>query len=324
VAHARTARDDSLAKPAWSDYHRLFVPSTDRTLPPEHVVHFYDRDQALWRTVADFAATGLGAGDRVLLVVTAAHRAAIELLIQSPGGSPLPGARKGDLVWVDADQVLDAMLAAEAGPVEYFRRALEDLLADSSIPQRMFGEVVALLASRGLLDAAIEIEALGEALARTGVPVLCAYDLRQLPREEDQARVSQVHDRRLDAPPDGPTILLADDYDDARDLYRDLLQMQGFRVVTAADGVQAIERARETRPAAILLDILMPRLNGLDVVKTLKQDPQLAHVPIVALTAHAQADECELFLAAGFDAVLTKPLLPERLIDTLRDMLTRA
>lgn len=98
---------------------------------------------------------------------------------------------------------------------------------------------------------------------------------------------------------DRPLVLLADDYDDARDLYRAYLEMHGFRVVTAADGPAALERAREATPAAIFLDIGMPRMSGLEVARAIKADPRLAGVPVVALSAHPWAPSAICSWPAG-------------------------
>jgi CheY-like chemotaxis protein len=236
------------------------------------------------------------------------------------GGS---GAER-QMIWIDADALLDRLAVAGGGTVDRFRTAVEQALGTPSGSYRVFGELVALLAARGMLDEALEIESLGHALAASGVPVLCAYDLRQLDGGDARARVAGAHHCAIDMTAGtGPLVLLADDFDDARELYREYLQMQGFTVVTAVDGIDAVERARETRPAAILLDIRMPRLSGIDAMKVMKADPALAGVPIVALTAHALGEEREMFLAAGFDAVLAKPCLPDTLADTVRTFIGR-
>lgn len=121
----------------------------------------------------------------------------------------------------------------------------------------------------------------------------------------------------------GAVLLLADDYADARELYGDYLQLLGYEVVTAADGLEAVEQARLRRPAVILLDIRMPRMSGIEAMQVLKADPGFAGVPIVALTAHAYHTERDMFLAQGFDAVVAKPCLPEDLAQAVESLLAR-
>jgi CheY-like chemotaxis protein len=124
-------------------------------------------------------------------------------------------------------------------------------------------------------------------------------------------------------PPDD-IILLVDDFVDGLDLYTEWLTFKGYRVVTAADGASAIARARENRPALILMDIRMPVMTGREAAKVLRSDPTLATVPLVALTAHALQEEREELLATGFDAVLSKPVLPDALVAAIDDILRRS
>src|SRR5678816_2803598 len=100
-------------------------------------------------------------------------------------------------------------------------------------------------------------------------------------------------------------VLLVDDFDDALDIYSTYLQHQGLRVICAENGLRAIELARERRPDLILMDLRMPEMSGTAAMQTLREDPSFAAVPIVALTAHALAEERSLAFAAGFDAVIS-------------------
>jgi two-component system, cell cycle response regulator DivK len=127
----------------------------------------------------------------------------------------------------------------------------------------------------------------------------------------------------MTSPPDD-IILLVDDFADGLDMYTEWLTYKGYRVVTAADGAEAIARARENRPALILMDIRMPVMTGREAAKVLRSDPTLATVPLVALTAHALQEEREELLATGFDAVLSKPVLPDELIAAIDDIFRRS
>jgi CheY-like chemotaxis protein len=109
-------------------------------------------------------------------------------------------------------------------------------------------------------------------------------------------------------------ILLVDDVEDARDIYSTYLTFKGYHVVCAANGDEALARAREHRPDLILMDLRMPGLTGTQAMRALRADDQFRSVPIVALTALALDDDRREALRAGFDAVITKPCLPDELL----------
>jgi CheY-like chemotaxis protein len=118
-----------------------------------------------------------------------------------------------------------------------------------------------------------------------------------------------------------PLVLLADDFVDACVMYAEYLRYHDFDVITVGDGLAAVNAAREHQPDIILLDVRMPVMTGLEALRVLRQDPQFAGVPVVALTAQALADERDNALRAGFDAFISKPLLPSQLIEQLRVLL---
>lgn len=122
-------------------------------------------------------------------------------------------------------------------------------------------------------------------------------------------------------------ILLVDDFADAREMYAEYLAFHGFRVVTAGSAAEALTAARlPDRPTLILMDLRMAEVDGTAAMQRLRTDPTLADVPIIAFTAHAFADESEAALLNGFDAVITKPCLPDELIRRMEPFLaeTRA
>lgn len=118
-----------------------------------------------------------------------------------------------------------------------------------------------------------------------------------------------------------PLILLAEDFEDARDLYRDYLEFSGFSVETATNGREAIARAIELQPDLILMDASMPVLDGWQATQVLKEDAATRHIPVVALTAHAFDDARQQAKAVGCDAFITKPCLPNDLVDQVRSTL---
>jgi CheY-like chemotaxis protein len=121
-----------------------------------------------------------------------------------------------------------------------------------------------------------------------------------------------------------PLVLLAEDFEDARDLYRDYLEFSGFRVQTAGNGREAIEQAVTLQPDLILMDASMPVLDGWQATRELKANPATQHIPILALTAHAFEHAREQASAVGCDGFVTKPCLPDDLVARVRATLARS
>jgi two-component system cell cycle response regulator DivK len=117
------------------------------------------------------------------------------------------------------------------------------------------------------------------------------------------------------------TILLVEDNEDNRAIYRTILAYGGFTVIEAVDGEEAIERARSDLPSLILMDISIPKIDGWQVTRTLKLDPSTMHIPIIALTAHALASDREQAVEAGCDGYLAKPVEPRRVLEEVRRFL---
>jgi CheY-like chemotaxis protein len=115
-----------------------------------------------------------------------------------------------------------------------------------------------------------------------------------------------------------PLVLLAEDFEDARELYRDYLEFSGFTVKTVTNGREAIDQAIALRPDLILMDASMPVLDGWQATKALKGNPDTRHIPILALTAHAFDDARQEAKEAGCDGFVTKPCLPDDLVARVR------
>lgn len=114
-----------------------------------------------------------------------------------------------------------------------------------------------------------------------------------------------------------PNILLVEDFEDAREMYRDYLEFSGFRVHTARDGHEAVAQARALKPDMILMDLSLPGMDGWEATRVLKNDPSTRHLLIVALSAHALAPDGERARAAGCDGFIAKPCLPCDLVDQM-------
>ena len=117
------------------------------------------------------------------------------------------------------------------------------------------------------------------------------------------------------------TILLVDDYPDAVDVLALYLRGEGFDVLTASDGEEALAQARQCRPDLIVMDLEMPVLSGYEVATRLKAVKDTAEIPLIAATGHSQTEQLEEAIAAGFNAVLVKPCDPDQLVREIRRLL---
>jgi CheY-like chemotaxis protein len=120
-----------------------------------------------------------------------------------------------------------------------------------------------------------------------------------------------------------PLILCADDDSDILALLALRLERAGFRVAQAADGEEALALARELRPSVAVLDVMMPRLTGTEVLKALRDDPATRDLRVILLSARAQQSDFDRGLAAGADAYLAKPFQATELIDLVQSLLAR-
>jgi two-component system, cell cycle response regulator DivK len=119
-------------------------------------------------------------------------------------------------------------------------------------------------------------------------------------------------------------ILLVEDNEMNRDMLSRRLARRGFDVVIAVDGQEGVEMARSETPELILLDMSLPVIDGWEVAKLLKGDARTAAIPIIALTAHAMADDRDRALGAGCDDYDTKPVELPRLLEKMDGLLGRA
>ncbi|MGB3067962.1 MAG: response regulator [Ottowia sp.] len=108
-------------------------------------------------------------------------------------------------------------------------------------------------------------------------------------------------------------ILLVEDNDMNRDMLTRRLTRRGYAVVAAVDGLAAVEAAFQEQPDVVLMDMGLPVLDGWEATRRIKADPRTSSIPVIALTAHAMADDRERALAAGCDDFDTKPVDFERL-----------
>ena len=113
-------------------------------------------------------------------------------------------------------------------------------------------------------------------------------------------------------------VLIVDDSEDIREMWKAWLTFWGFSVQEARDGADALRKAQNHKPDLVLMDLWMPVLDGFTATARFRQDPALADVPVLALSAVGQPSAPQQAMDAGCDAFLPKPLLPDDLLKHLR------
>ena len=114
------------------------------------------------------------------------------------------------------------------------------------------------------------------------------------------------------------TILIVEDNELNMKLFNDLLEANGYAVVQARNGTEAMDSARSHLPDLILMDIQLPEISGLEIIKWMKDDDELKHIPIVAITAFAMKGDEERIRAGGCEAYLSKPISVMNFLETVR------
>ncbi|MEU6012865.1 response regulator [Streptomyces sp. NPDC047515] len=117
-------------------------------------------------------------------------------------------------------------------------------------------------------------------------------------------------------------MLVVDDNEVIRQLIRVNLELEGFEVVTAADGVECLDLVHRVRPDVITLDVVMPRLDGLQTATRLRSDRRTGHLPVAIISA-CTPFEVDSGVAAGVDAFLAKPFEPSELVRLVRQLMDR-
>ena len=118
-------------------------------------------------------------------------------------------------------------------------------------------------------------------------------------------------------------ILLVEDNEMNWDMLSRRLGRKGYQVVVATDGQQGLDMARSETPDLILMDMSLPVVDGWEATRQLKAAPETRSIPVIALTAHAMADDRQKALAAGCDDYEGKPVEFDRLLNKIQDLLTR-
>jgi CheY-like chemotaxis protein len=119
-------------------------------------------------------------------------------------------------------------------------------------------------------------------------------------------------------------VLVVDDDDVIRQLITVNLELEGFDVVTAFDGQDALDKVKDAGVSVVTLDVMMPRVDGWEAAARLRNDPDTAHIKVVLLSARAQEADLQRGEKIGVDAYLTKPFDPDELIDIVRRLAAEA
>ena len=117
------------------------------------------------------------------------------------------------------------------------------------------------------------------------------------------------------------TVLIVEDNELNMKLFNDLLEANGRATLRAKSGVEALKIAREHKPDLILMDIQLPEVSGLEVTRWLKEDPELRHIPVVAITAFAMKGDEEKILQGGCEGYLSKPISVAKFLETVNAFL---
>ena len=121
----------------------------------------------------------------------------------------------------------------------------------------------------------------------------------------------------------GRKILIVEDEQDIAQLVQHYLQKEGFRSVTATSGVEAVKKVKEEKPDLIVLDLMLPEMDGLEVCKQVRSTPDTAMLPIIMLTAKAEESDTIVGLELGADDYVTKPFSPKALVARVKALLRR-
>src|SRR5712671_1884742 len=121
----------------------------------------------------------------------------------------------------------------------------------------------------------------------------------------------------------GRKILIIEDESDVADLLEIGLHKAGFKTTTAADGATGLQKARDNRPDFIILDLMLPKMSGLEVCRILKGDAATSHIPILMLTAKAEEIDRIVGLEFGADDYVTKPFSPREVVLRIKAILRR-
>ena len=114
------------------------------------------------------------------------------------------------------------------------------------------------------------------------------------------------------------TVLIVEDNELNMKLFRDLLEAHGYQTTGTSNGIEALDLVRKLRPDLVLMDIQLPQVSGLEVTKWIKEDDELRHIPVVAITAFAMKGDEERIRSGGCEAYISKPISVGNFLETVQ------
>lgn len=121
---------------------------------------------------------------------------------------------------------------------------------------------------------------------------------------------------------EGKVILLVDDDLTLLEMYEDRLKAEGFTIIQATNGEEALKKVREVKPSLVILDVMMPKVNGFDVLKNLRADPEFKNIPVIILTALIQdVDRAQGKKLGATDYIVKSETMPGEIIDKIKKAL---
>lgn len=139
-----------------------------------------------------------------------------------------------------------------------------------------------------------------------------------------QESTADVRPTALEARGPGKRVLIVEDNELNMKLFHDLLEAHGYQTIQTRNGKDVLALAREHQPDLVLMDIQLPEVSGLDVTRWLKEDIELAHIPVVAVTAFAMKGDEERIRRGGCEAYISKPISVVGFIQTVREFIGEA
>jgi DNA-binding response OmpR family regulator len=118
-------------------------------------------------------------------------------------------------------------------------------------------------------------------------------------------------------------IVIAEDEPDIRDLIAFTLRFAGYEVVTGSNGEEGYELTRKEKPDLVMMDVRMPKMTGYEACKKIKADPEIAHIPVIFLSAKGQETEISSGMDSGAEEYLLKPFAPDQLTERIRAVLAK-
>jgi molybdenum cofactor cytidylyltransferase len=302
----------------------LAAGQSSRMGRPKMILH-WGQTSVIGKVVANLE----GAGVDQIVVVTGGARQQVEAALQ---GLPVRTVYNPDFATGDMLSSLQAGLASQVEPVEAVLVVLGD---QPQIDPNLVREIIALYrrVGSGLVVPSYHMHRGHPWLVvRSFWPEILALEAPATLRDFLNAHQDEIHYlpvetedilKDLDTPDDyqryqpgetdrlpkkSRTIVIVEDEPETAEMFAEMMRLSGYRVLKSYGGASAVSLIARSRPAAVVMDLMMPDFSGLDVLRTMHSDPGLASIPVIVVSAKSQPADIENGLKAGASAYLTKPV----------------